>query len=442
MLRAAYILIFALLLACPCDATAQKHTAKSIKRQQQENKKEIKETNRKIKDNTKETKRSLNRLNLIEAQISEQQKTIEDISNELDSINRKLSTLQDSINAAEKEISRLKDNYSCAIRNIRAQSSSLDRMLFIFSAGSFNQAYRRMRYLQQFSEWRKKQTEKIAQVQSQMQARYSTIASYKKQRSTALAKQNSEKLSLMKKRKEQAVEVNTLKKEGKTLQKILSKKQRRANELDEALNKLIAEEERKAALRAKQEEEKRIAEQKKKGTGKQTDSKKGSSPRKGDKTDSKSAKPATGYNMSETERALSGSFESNKGNLLFPVSGKYSIVRPFGRQRHPELKYVQTDNGGIDIEVSAGTKARAVFDGKVTAVFRQDDFNTIVMVRHGNYLTIYVNLSEIYVSNGDMVKANQPIGKIFSDPDDDNRTILHFEVRHEREKLNPQEWVR
>lgn len=117
-------------------------------------------------------------------------------------------------------------------------------------------------------------------------------------------------------------------------------------------------------------------------------------------------------------------------------------MRPFGRQQHPELKYVQTDNGGIDIESPAGTKARAVFDGKVSAVFRQDGFNTVVMVRHGNYLTIYVNLSEIYVSNGESVKAGQSIGKVFSDPEDDNRTILHFEVRKEREKLNPQLWVK
>ena len=146
--------------------------------------------------------------------------------------------------------------------------------------------------------------------------------------------------------------------------------------------------------------------------------------------------------MSDAERVLSGSFESNKGRLLFPVSGQYKIVKPFGRHQHPELKYVQTDNGGIDIEVPFGTNARAVFDGKVSAIFRQDGFNTIVMVRHGNYLTIYVNLSEIYVSNGETVKANQNIGKIFADPNDDNRTILHFEVRKEREKLNPQLWVK
>ncbi|MEG2401947.1 MAG: M23 family metallopeptidase, partial [Muribaculaceae bacterium] len=148
------------------------------------------------------------------------------------------------------------------------------------------------------------------------------------------------------------------------------------------------------------------------------------------------------YNMDSEERNISGSFESNKGQLLFPVKGSYKIVKQFGRQRHPELKYVETDNGGIDIETSSGASACAIFNGKVSAVFRQDGFNTVVMVRHGNYLSIYVNLSEIYVRTGQDIKAGQSIGKIFSDPDDDNRTILHFEIRKEKVKLNPELWVR
>ena len=146
--------------------------------------------------------------------------------------------------------------------------------------------------------------------------------------------------------------------------------------------------------------------------------------------------------MNAEERNLSGSFESNKGNLLFPVSTSYKIVKPFGRQRHPELKHVETDNGGIDIETSRGASARAVFEGKVSVIFQTDGFNTVVMLRHGNYLTVYVNIAESFVKTGDVVKAGQPIGRIFSDPDDDNRTILHFEIRKEKTKLNPEFWVK
>lgn len=419
MPRFVYILIFALLLV-NYDGVAQKRTAKSIRKQQQTTQQEIKETNKKIKNNTAETKKSLNRLNLIEAEISSHEKTIGSINQELEAINKKMRLLKDSITLTETEINKLKNDYSKAVSNIQARSSSFERMLFIFSASDFNQAYRRMRYMRQFSVWREKQTKEIQKAQNRLRAQHSTAAAYHKQRSAALAKQNNERLGLVKKRKQQSKEIATLKKEGKALQKVLAEKQRQAKELDEALNKLIAEEERKAAERAKQ--------------SKSDDKKRETEPKKQD------SKPQ--YSMSDVERELSGSFESNKGRLLFPVSGSYKIVRSFGRHKHPELKYVQTENNGIDIEVQPGSKARAVFDGKVSAVFRQDGFNTIVMVRHGNYLTIYVNLSEIYVATGDAVKANQPIGKIFSDPDDDNRTILHFEVRKEREKLNPQEWVK
>lgn len=433
-MRVLYIILLSLFFVTT-NIVAQTHTAKSIKHKQQTTQKEIQETNKKIRSNTAKTKQSLNRLNLIEADISLHEKNIDNINNELDSINKKLKLLQDSIKDTEKEITRLKDSYSNALRNIQARSSSFDRMLFIFSANSFSQAYRRMRYLQQYSEWRKKQTIEIQKKQQKLKEQHSIVNRYYKRQATTLAKQNNERLSLVRKRKQQSNVINSLKNEGKELQRILAEKQRQAKQLDDALAKLIAEEERKAALRAKQEAEKN--KKSKPETEKKTQKNISSA-----KESSKKQSVTTGYQMSDAERQLSGSFESNKGKLLFPVSGQYKIVRQFGRHKHPELKYVQTDNGGIDIEVPQGTDARAVFDGKVSAVFRQDGFNTIVMVRHGNYLTIYVNLSEIYVSNGDKIKANQKIGKIFSDPEDNNRTILHFEVRKEREKLNPQLWVK
>ena len=440
MWRSFYIVLLSVLLIAG-DVAAQGQTTKSIKHKKETTQKEINETNKKIKSNTAQTKRSLNQLNLIEAEISSHKKNIDKITRELASINKRLNLLNDSIAATEKEIAQLKDNYSRAIRAVHARSTSFDRMLFVFSASSFKQAYRRMRYLRQFSMWREKQTEEIKKMQTRLIEQHAKVEAFYKQRSATLAKQNQEKLGLEKKRKQQAEVVASLKQEGNQLKRILAEKQRLAKQLDDELNRLIAEEERKAAERARQEEEKRRAEEKKK------QEEQGKQPADDKKEEKKEvAKPAPtpspGYNMDESERKLSGSFEENKGNLLFPVSGDYKIVRPFGRQKHPELKYVETDNNGIDIEVPAGTKARAVFDGKVSAVFRQDGFNKVVMVRHGNYLTIYVNLVEIYVKTGDVVKANQPIGLIFSDKDDDNRTILHFEVRKEREKLNPELWVK
>ena len=134
-------------------------------------------------------------------------------------------------------------------------------------------------------------------------------------------------------------------------------------------------------------------------------------------------------------------FEASKGRLLTPVTGSYKVISTFGLHSHPDLKYIKTNNGGIDILTSNGANARAVCDGKVSAVFRTDGFNTTVMVRHGSYITIYVNLQNALVTQGQTVKAGQALGKIYTDREDGNRTILHFEVRKDRDKLDPQQWI-
>ena len=138
---------------------------------------------------------------------------------------------------------------------------------------------------------------------------------------------------------------------------------------------------------------------------------------------------------------MSGSFEKNKGKLPFPLSGSYKIVAHFGRQKHPELRYVQTENSGIDIVTTPGTKARAVFNGVVSRIFVTPGYNSTIIVRHGNYLTIYANLSEVYVRAGEKVSTGQNLGKIYSDSQDGNRTILTFQLWKERKKLNPELWL-
>ena len=164
-----------------------------------------------------------------------------------------------------------------------------------------------------------------------------------------------------------------------------------------------------------------------------------------DKTEGKNStaqqRSTKGYKMTKEELALSGSFEKNKGKLPFPLSGSYKIVAHFGRQKHPELRYVQTENSGIDIETTPGTKARAVFNGVVSRIFVTPGYNSTIIVRHGNYLTIYANLSEVYVRAGEKVSTGQNLGKIYSDSQDGNRTILTFQLWKERTKLNPELWL-
>ena len=159
-------------------------------------------------------------------------------------------------------------------------------------------------------------------------------------------------------------------------------------------------------------------------------------------TASKPAATKDSYVLLGSEVVLSKEFESNRGKLPFPLTGKYTIVSSFGEQQHQELSYVRTNNNGIDIQTTAGSDARAIFRGIVTRVFVMPGFNNNVIIRHGDYLTVYSNLSNVNVKAGDVVAPNQTIGKIFTDTSKGNETILHFQLWKERTKLNPAVWIK
>ena len=409
-------------------------TVKSIKQQKAKTQREITETAKQIDKNKADTRRQLNQLNTITAEIGEQQRSIDALTKQLEEINAELQSVNDSIAANEARLQEMRDEYGKAIRKIHSHSSSLDKLLFVFQSASFHQALRRMRYLREFSAWQKRQSREIGEMQKRLEASRAHINALATTKSNNLKDQNLAKLTLEQKKRQQSDVVSKLKKEGKQLSSILAEKKKKAKALDEALDRLI-EQERIAAEKARQKaEEERRKKGESQSDGKQQDAK----PEKKEET-----KPKTKPKAPEkVDVALSGSFESNKGKLPFPVTGKYKIVSHFGVNKHPELKYVTTDNGGIDIETQPGAVAHAIYEGKVSAIFRQEGFNTVVMIRHGSYLTIYVNLSEIYVRTGEKVKMNQNIGKIYSDSEDGNRTILHFEIRKEKTKLNPEQWMR
>lgn len=443
MLRVARRILMVLLAVMMCAgvACAQKRSAKTIKQQKATTQREITETNKKIKDNKAKTVNQLNQLNLITAEIGEQQRSIDALTKQLGDINQELQSVNDSIAANEAELQRLRNEYGKAIRRIHAHSKSLDKLQFLFQAESFHQALRRMRYLREFSAWRKRQSQEIDDMQQRLENSRNRINALATAKSNTLKDQNLAKLTLEQKKQQQAGVVAKLRAEGSALRTVLAEKQRKAAALDRELDRLI-EQERLAAEKARREAEERQRREaaSKVGSGKKKDGKQAD--QKAEPKAKPETKPSKPTPLTGKEVALGGSFESNKGRLPYPVTGNFKVVRHFGVQRHPELKYVMTENGGIDIETSPGAVARAVFTGKVSAIFRQDGYNTVVMVRHGAYLTIYVNLSEIYVRTGETVKPNQNIGKIFSDREDGNRTILHFEVRKERAKLNPEQWLR
>ena len=286
-----------------------------------------------------------------------------------------------------------------------------------------------MRYLREYADWQKKQASEIIGKQKEIAGKQKELEKTRAEKNTLLGAREDESRKLQTEESSQKEEVQQLNRKQKQLQADLKKKKKQADALNRQIEKQIAEEiaraeaEAKAAReRAARAERNRLAREKAAASGKKVPETK------------PEADPAR-------EKRLSDDFASNKGRLPYPVSGRHTIVAAFGEQQHQELKYVRTNNSGIDIQTAPGTDARAVFNGEVTRVFVVPGYNNSVIVRHGNYLTVYSNLSQVYVKAGDKVSTRQAIGKIFTDTEDGNATILHFQLWKEKTKLNPAPWL-
>lgn len=401
--------------------------SRTVRKQRETAKKQLSTASKKLRKNEEQVLSRLNQLNLVEAEIARHESNIKKARQLYDVYTAQAKLLNDSIEDADRRLAKMKDAYGAAVRHMQRNGSETNQLMFVFSADDFHQGLQRYRYLKQFSKWRENQSQEIEGLKEQIFQKKTRLDSAARRADFALQSLNKSLAGVESKKNEQTKVIARLKKDGKTLKSVIKTQQRKLRELDNELERLIKEEEK----RAREAEAKR-----RKATETNSDA---SNVRVEDKTPA--VAPVKDSASSAVEN-LSGSFASNKGNLPMPVTGKASIVKHFGRQRHDQLKNVETNNGGIDIETTHDSKARVVFDGKISGVFQTADFNNVVMVRHGEYLTIYVNIASVKVKSGQAVKAGDIIGSIYSDPNDDNRTILHFEIRKEIEKLNPELWLK
>lgn len=436
------------------DSATPKRNAQNVKKERRAAAGEVERTRKQIKQNTAETHRMLNKLSSLNAEAARSEKAIAGINREIAALDSQIIVLDDTISKMERTLSTLRSSYADNLRAIRARRQQMSTLAMIFSAANFTEAYRRYRYMQQFDVWQKNKTEQIGKLSAEIAGRRDTVKNARNQQTANLLKLTEENTRLKATKAETEGVVNDLKKQGSNLQKALTEKQQQLKKLDQELDRIIAEEARIAEEKRRAEEARLAAEAKKKAeearkaaeaknkaegkTGVAANDIKPQPPQKSveaPKLDKK--KPSATENI-----ALTGSFESNKGKMPFPVAGRHSIVSHFGLNSHHEVSTVQVNNSGIDIETSPGTTARAVFDGEVSSVFHVSGYHNVVMLRHGNYLTVYAGIENLSVKKGDKVKAGTTLGTIYSDPDDGNRTVLHFEVRRERAKLNPEDWVR
>ena len=363
-------------------------------------------------------------------QIEERRRYILTINNDVESIERELSSLGRQLTRLQRDLKDKKKKYESSVQYLYKNRSIEEKLMFIFSAKSLAQTYRRMRYVREYATYQRLQGEEVLKKQEQLNRKKAELQQVKAAKEGLLKEREEEKVKLEAQEKEQKLLVANLKKKQRGLQNELNKKRREANQLNARIDRLIAEEIEKARKRAAEEARREAAARKNAGEKTATAS-----------TSAKpKAQPLDTYSMSKADRELSGNFANNRGKLPMPITGAYIITSHYGQYSVEGLRNVKLDNKGIDIQGKPGAQARAIFNGKVAAVFKLNGlFN--ILVRHGNYISVYCNLSSASVKQGDDVTTKQTLGQIFSDGADNGRTVLHFQLRKEKEKLNPEPWL-
>jgi septal ring factor EnvC (AmiA/AmiB activator) len=397
-----------------------------------------------LKTTKKDVGSQLNGLAALSGQIEERKRYINSINKDVDAIGDELYKLERQLGVLRKDLADKKKKYESSVQYLYKNKSIEEKLMFIFSADNLTKMYRRLRYVREYATYQRLQGEEILKKQEQINRKRAELQQVKAAKESLLKERESEKAKLEVQEKEKRTLVANLKKKQQGLQSEIRRKKTEANRLNARIDRLIAEEIEKARKRA-EEEARREAEARRKAaeaksTSKESEAKKSDSRKSSSSRKRAAEKPMESYSMSREDRELSGNFANNRGRLPMPISGSYIITSHYGEYAVEGLRNVKLDNKGIDIQGRPGAQARAIFDGKVAAVFQLNGlFN--VLIRHGNYISVYCNLSSASVKQGDNVSTKQSIGQVFSDMSDSGRTVLHFQLRREKEKLNPEPWL-
>ena len=446
------VFIISLFIATAFYSISQTPQIERLQKQQQALQEEIKNTNKLYLDVKKQTTSMLDRINLINKQLSSRRELITSRQKEISALQQEESRLEKEIIQLNKELKQKQEKYAKAIQGMLKHNVNQNKLFFVLSGKSPGESLRRMQYLREYSKWQKSEAEEIKKKNAVITVRKEELAKAKVDKEKALSALQAEQQQLQSEEKTKQSEMVAVRGQQQQLQKTLQEKQHRANQLNAQIEKLIAEEvarqEREAEARRRAE----AAERSKKAAEQAAKSKREpESSKKTEETASSSAEKETSRTTvvprieadrseaSEETFNLSKNFAANKGKLPLPVTGTASIVGNFGAKKHNEWN-VTTNSNGIDIQAQKGANIRAVFDGEVSKVFSFPGSNTCVIVRHGEYYTFYANIYDIFVKQGDKVKTGQSLGRIFTDPDT-NVSAMHFQLWQKTTKLNPAPWL-
>ena len=432
-----------LLLAMLCASlTLTAQTNKKIKKLQSERttlERQISESEKLLKTTKKDVASQLNNLMVISSQITKQQNYVQSVHNEVSALQGDITELQKQLTALEKDLADCKQKYRRAVTQLNRNRLGQSKWKFILSANSFRQMSRRMRYITEYSKYQRAQGYIIRQKEDTIKAKRAELLATKQEKNALLQEGKEQQARLEQQKQDRQKVVNSLNAKQKQLQNTIAQNKKRQKQLDARIDKLIQEEIAAAERRRKAAEARRraAAANKKAAAGKKPSA-------SNKKTSTKPTKPAERtatprfYEEDNADRALNGSFQANKGRLPMPITGSYFISAHYGQYNVEGLRGVQLDNKGINITGQPGAQARSVFAGEVTAIFSLGGMQNVI-VRHGSYMSVYCNLASCAVKRGQKVSARQLLGRVATDAS--GNCTLHFQLRREREKLNPEPWL-
>ncbi|MCE1202519.1 MAG: peptidoglycan DD-metalloendopeptidase family protein [Bacteroidia bacterium] len=359
----------------------------------------------KLLEETRQSKtNTLSELNLLQARLKQRENLIATLRTQISRLDNQLSQTQRELSRLQKELEGLKSEYAAMITFAYRNRNGLNKLMFLFSADSYNQAYRRMKYLQQYAAMRKTQIERISETHTRMEAQKQNLASERDEKARLLDDERRQQVLLNNERMNIELSVQKISRQERDLQQQVRQKQQEARQLQKEIERIIAEEIRRAR-----------------------------------EASGRPASPDRLMNLTPEEQLLSNQFVQNRGRLPWPVE-RGIISSRFGEQPHPVLRKVTIKNNGIDIATTRGSEARAIFEGVVVSTNRITATNNAVILRHGDFFTVYSNLEQVYVKRGDRVNHKDLLGLIHTDKTE-GKTELHFEIWQNRTQVDPALWL-
>ena len=477
--------------------TSQPVTVNSLKNEQQKVRKQIEEQQRKLKANERDVKKRLQNLLIINNEIADKRKSIDTIRHDINRLDGDITTLEAHIKYLDSELEERKQRFIKSMRYMHRNRNMQSKLMFIFSAKNLTQMYRRLRFVREYAAYQQTQAEAVKSMKTQVAEAFDELTDTKRQKNDLLVRDEQERRSLEGKQVEQQKMVTSLQKQQKTIQSIIDQQKKRDAELNAQIDRLIAQEiarakaraeaearkkaaeaeakrkaeelarKKAAAEAARKENERRIAEAKAKEEKAKAEARAAAARKNAEEkaaaeraaaeaerarlaaerkaaadakvhekevAEAKKSSEAI-YTVSSEDRQLSGNFESNRGRLPMPITGSYRIVNHFGTNHVTDVKgHVTLDKKGIDIKGQPGAAVRCIFDGEVSAVFSYAG-TTVVIVRHGSYLSVYCDLASVNVSRGQKVSTRQTLGRVGAEG------LMQFQLRKGSAKLNPEGWL-